>query len=186
MYSLIQKLSNRNGILILLILFLTSMVLINGSLIGVEKLREISDGVGILDLERSYTPDQGYEILKGLGEEGRAFYRNVIIPQDFVFPILYALFLASSSNMLYKGILKRQSTLQIITFIPIVIACSDFIENVLILNILNAYPDEMVGLIQASNVFTVIKNGLFAVSMVLLFAGIITYIVKRIRKQMAV
>ena len=61
-------------------------IIINEKPFGVKKLKEISNGVGIIDLEFNYTVDKVYEILDGLGEEGRAFYYKIIV-LEFIFSI---------------------------------------------------------------------------------------------------
>lgn len=73
--------------IVILLLFLIVMnVLINGSPLGVAKLKQITGGPSILDMELRYTPDRAYKVLEALGPKGRAFDLKYIVPLDSPFP----------------------------------------------------------------------------------------------------
>ena len=74
-------------ILAALIGFLILGYLVNSRPFGIAQLKEMTGGVGILDMEILYTPEQAYAQLAALGEVGRAFYLTHIIPLDLLLPV---------------------------------------------------------------------------------------------------
>jgi hypothetical protein len=85
----------------------------------------------VLDTMTYYTPDEGYQVLSVLGNNGRNAYRlaNYI---DFVFPIFLFLSLSLPNLALGKGY-------QYIIG-PLICMISDYIENIAAKYVLEIYP----------------------------------------------
>lgn len=139
------------------IVFYAVTFFINGDIIGVEKLLEITGGVNILDFEYAYSTVEAYKILAGLGEVGRGFYLSRILPMDFVFPLSYMLFYLSALLFLLKNLNIKNTHVHLIAFIPVLAAISDFIENVMIILMLNAYPEQLNAVSIAASIFATVK-----------------------------
>ena len=123
------------------VLFLTFLLLINVSGIGVAGLLRITDGVNILDFEFGYTYEQAYDILTAMGAEGRSFYLTRIVPLDFPFPFSYMLFYTGCIAILIKkSACNITSIHRYIFLVPLLAMIFDWIENIGIIVMLNNYP----------------------------------------------
>ncbi len=138
---------------------------------GIAAIKEMSGGIGIIDMERSYTPDKAYLILASLGAQGRQAYQTFYF-FDFVFPLTYALLLATSIRFLFKKIFKITSRLQVFCLIPILAAFFDYMENLDIMSMLWNYPVKMISTATISNIFTGAKYLLLDASVYLVMFGV--------------
>ena len=107
-YSRVARLSSLWTIGLYLVLFIIAQSVINGRPLGVVQLHEMTDGVGILDLERGYSPERAYEILTAQGDTGRAFYLRSVIPLDFVFPLTYTLFYLTANTYILQRLFPEK------------------------------------------------------------------------------
>lgn len=182
-YIGIERVAKLRWVIVFLVLFIISLSLINGDIIGVKKLKEITGGVGILDLESSYTPEYAYDILELQGERGREFYRNLLIYQDFIFPVIYTVFWIILIIYLYSKWLNNRKLLASIVIVPLIGGICDLTENILILNMLSAYPEKLYKLAYYSNIFTNIKNISILMSVVLTIISMIVLVSKYIKAR---
>ena len=65
-----------------------------------------------LDLYFSYSPDQAYEYLSGLGAKGRSAYARMELTTDLLFPVVYSLALTVALVMAARRVLPPDSRLQ--------------------------------------------------------------------------
>ncbi len=126
--NILDKLGKPRVTIFLFVTLTLSAILIVGNL-GEGKLKEITGGIGTLDLRVGYTPEQAYEALTLMGEQGRLFYRNLLIRLDLVFPLINTLFWISLITLIYKNILKKKKALYLIALFPINIFVFDITEN---------------------------------------------------------
>src|SRR3990172_5003926 len=59
-------------------------------------------GPGPIDLQFFYTPAKVYGMIEAYGEYTRAFYRNVELTVDIIYPIVYTLFFSLLITWLFK------------------------------------------------------------------------------------
>jgi hypothetical protein len=189
LYSKIARLSSLWTIVLCLVLFLIARAVINGRPLGVAQLHEMTGGVGILDLERGYSPERAYEILTAQGEAGRAFYLRSIIPLDFVFPLTYTLFFLTASTYIVHRLFPEPSPLRMLGLLPLVAGLADYAENVTIMVLLLRYPTRLSIVATVANALTMAKGLLIVVSMFLLVAGLVGLLIKavviRVRRKSA-
>lgn len=143
-------------VIISLAILLVVNFFINGKLIGLGKLKEITNGVGILDMEFGYSVDKAYGILDALGSQGRAFYLRMI-PMDFVFPLSYMLFYLAAISYLLRLSNLQGRLLNYALVIPVLTAAFDFIENTAIIRLLRHYPVRLINTAKIANVLTMTK-----------------------------
>ena len=185
LYNKAKKLAQVKWIIVFLVLFIISYNLINGQLIGVKKLTEITGGTSILDLQPYYTPQQAYEILQQQGEAGRLFYRDLLIYQDFIFPLIYTFFWLSLLTFLSSKWLKSIKLLHLVTLIPIIGGVSDYTENILILKMLSAYPQKLLNVAYICNIFNIIKYMSMIITMLIIFISIIVLTIQRFQSKIS-
>jgi hypothetical protein len=164
-----------------LLLFIISSTLINGKPFGLAQLQEITGGVSIPDMEMfGYSPQHAYDILTAQGEAGRAFYLHKIIPQDFLFPLLYALFYATALTYLAQRLFPADHPLQNIGLFGLCAGLADWAENLCLLGLLLNFPQRLDALARAASIFTVAKTFLVMLNMIMVLSGLGWILVKMI------
>ncbi len=164
---------------IFLVFFIFMYLVINGSPYGLAKLREITGGNSILDMEfRGYTVDRAYEILGNLGTEGRNFHMKYILPLDFIFPLSYGLFYFVTLTIIAKAIWQGIGKPWLFGTIGIAATLFDILENIMIIRLLSHYPTHLERVAELANLFTLLK-GIFLTSSTLLIAVGLTIIIIR-------
>jgi len=174
----LMKWSNIKGIGISLGLFLVSVITINGKIIGVEAMKRVSNGIGILDLEPNYTVEKAYSMLEAMGQVGRNFYLFRIIPQDFIFPLTYGIAFSLIILFLIHRIMPKNEPALGLAYIPLTAMLFDFLENICVIMILTQYPKQLVSVVQISNLFTMIKSSLLGFTMVMIALCVMVLLVK--------
>lgn len=123
--------------------YVVLLILINGRPFGVEQLKEITGGTGILDLEFLYTPEQAYALLSAMGDAGRAFDLARIVPLDLVFPFVYTLFYAVTITWILHRWLPARSRWHRLNVIPLIAGLCDYMENFGIITMLVSWPSRL-------------------------------------------
>lgn len=165
------------GILVGIVYYMISF-----SDIGVAKLMEITGGQNILDLEMGgYSVEKAYDVLEGLGEEGRAFNLKYIIPIDLLFPITYGLFYFVTLTWLATGLFQRMKHPWLIGLIGWVAPVFDFFENWNIYRLLTHYPERLERVAQMADIWTRLKAVSVGISTILVVVGVIVLMVKRFK-----
>lgn len=182
-YDKIKNLSTWKGVLVFFVLFIIFLVAIDGKPFGVAKLKEHTNGVGILDLERSYSPEYAYEVFKLQGDVGRQFYKRLLISLDFIFPLTYMLFLSTILTFVLRRWLPYDNMLQKLSLIPFIAGLADYLENICILIMLNNYPKELYNIAMTGNVFTILKGALTVLSFLVLIIGLIGLLIQVIHNK---
>lgn len=185
MIQLIEGLKSKVSfikLIIFLSIFLLALYIINGELLGVAKLKNMTGGTGILDLENGYSVERAYEILKGLGDEGREYYLKYIIPMDFVFPATYMLFFASAFLYILKHTLNADKRFNLVLLIPVITMLLDYTENILVINMLRHFPEIAEGLAKAADVVTRLKFNLISINAAIIVILLANLLRKRFLK----
>lgn len=169
------------NVMISFLIFMLMYYLINFSPIGLVKLTVITGGHSILDMEMGgYSVNQAYDILEALGEEGRNFEMKYIVPLDFPFPLAYGSFYFLLISLLTKNIFKKMKRPWLIGLIGFCATLFDWLENVMIIQLLNNYPQRIEDVATLANIFTRLKSTFTMISMLLIVLGCIVLLVKRI------
>lgn len=183
LYNKIKKISKPKWIVIFFILFIISYTLINGSIIGVAKLKQISGGTGILDMQLFYSAEDAYQLFNDLSEEGRAFYKNFIALQDFVFPVLYTFFFTTLNTFFLSKLFSSSKTIKTLSLLPILGGLCDYIENILILFMISLFPKELIIVANISSIFTFVKFIIFIYNIALVLIASIMLFIRFKRKK---
>jgi len=166
-----------------LIGYLITATLINGRPFGVEQLKEITGGVGLLDMELLYTPDQAYAHFTGMGEAGRAFDLTHIVPLDLVFPFMYTLFYAVTITWLLHKWLPAQSRWHRLNVIPLVGGIADYLENLGIITMLVAWPSHLPDIARFTMVMDLVKFTFILLAMFIITGALVGWVVSSVRNR---
>ena len=158
--------------------------LVNGRPFGVAELKSITGGVGILDMEVLYTPDQAYAFLAAMGEAGRAFDLTHIIPIDLFVPFFYALFLSTFITWLLHRWLPAGSLWHRLNLVPVIGAVFDYLENLGIIAMLLAWPARLPEIAQFTMASTLLKFSFSALAFLIVAVALIGWIVYAIRGRL--
>ena len=91
----------------------------------IPEIRSETGGIEIYDMRPGgYTVEEGYEILDNITVRGLNIYRSIQLPLDFLYPMLFCLFLYNLWITLFnKGILYN------IRWITMSVMAFDYLEN---------------------------------------------------------
>ena len=178
----IQKYSTgRNVILLFLINLAFYLTIIFYS---IPKVVSSAPGMKLFDVSPTgYTTEYARSLLNAIGPQGRSLYLSLQLPLDFIYPGLFII----SYSFLFAWFLKRNYDLDSKVFyalyIPIFAGLFDYAENVLIIMMLNAYPDLGPGLVGAASFASTLKSILTSIFFILLSLSIIQTIWKSFFKK---
>lgn len=124
----------------------------------------------ILDFKINYISTDAYHFFQQLGTDGRQFYFRLLL-FDFIFPIVYMLF---GINLTIFTINKQEHFRDwqlIFVLFPILGMICDWIENILILSMIQSYDESFLELATYSSTVTLLKCsflGIFIVGMIII------------------
>lgn len=105
------------------------------------RLRSISGGPVILDMEFHYNAQHAQELLTAIGPAGRSFYLwRMLGALDIVLPAIFAAFLLVAMSMAFRGVVAKESPLRALQWLPLAALALDYTENVLIASLLLTFP----------------------------------------------
>lgn len=174
----LKKWAHLKGVLIAFGVFMVTSNLINGGLVGVKAMKRISNGIGILDLEPGYSVERAYSMLDKMGALGRQFYATHIIPMDMVFPLTYGIAFSLAILYFVLKLMPNNEPAQGLIYIPLAAMLSDYLENVCVILVLIKYPEQLPGIIQMSNLFTMIKSALLGFSILMVVLSLMILLIK--------
>ncbi len=147
--TFVDRLSNRRGIGILLVLYASVFGAIVFTLL---QLTTLTGGIGILDFDRGYTLERVEETFDSYGEAGFALYSRIQL-LDLLNPAIYSVLFACFIYLLWKD---RKNIW--VVFIPIVAGFLDYAENLTLYLLSSSYPDLSPQLVAFSSTLSIIKN----------------------------
>ena len=136
-----------------------------------------------LDLYFSYSPDQAYEYLSGLGAKGRSAYARMELTTDLLFPVVYSLALIVALVMTARRALPPESRLQYLRFFPLLIVIADWCENLSLAAVIHAYPDQLDAVVTAASLFTSLKWVLLSLTVMMLFVASVLAVAMQFRDR---
>jgi len=170
----LERWATGRRILILLGIFLLFTLVIFPLL--TSQLTLLSNGVSLIDNEFSYTPEKAYQMITSYGAQGRPLYIAVTLTADLAYPIVYGLLLTLAMVYFFRSTFAVNSVIQGAIYIPLAGMIADYLENICLVILLATFPNWLEGLAQAANVLTGLKWGLLLTSILLVLAGIITWL----------
>ena len=157
--------------------------LINGRPFGVAELKSITGGIGILDMEFLYSPQQAYAHLAAMGVAGRAFELTHIIPLDLILPAVYTLAYALTITWLLRQWLPRESRWHRLNVVPVIGGICDYCENFGIIIMLAAWPQELHGVATFTMAAGFFKFAAAGLAFIIISGALIGWVATGIRKR---
>ena len=157
--------------------------LINSRPFGVAELQSITGGIGLLDMEFLYTPEQAYAHIAAMGEAGRAFDLTHIIPLDMILPLVYSLAYALVITWLLHRWLPAESPWHRLNVVPVIGGICDYLENLGIITMLLAWPQQLPDIARFTMAATVFKFAFSALAFAIIFGALIGWAVSGFRKR---
>lgn len=154
---------------------ITAIICLVMNIILIPKIQSCADSIPIFDMNFNYSYDTAIAFLEALSKEGRELYLNVQLPLDFVYPCAYCIFF---SLLLFS--LSRGKKLLIAA--PVLLAISDYIENICSVIMLKASKPNA-SLISFASTVTVIKTLLMYGVFIMIIAFIIYYFATKKKHQ---
>lgn len=124
---------------------------------SIPRIKALSGGVSILDLEFYYSVDTAYRHLTAYGPEGRRLYAWGLLTVDMVLPALMFLTLAVALTLTGRR-QAGKSWLPLLNLLPLIVMVSDYLENAAILTMLGNYPHQLIIVGTLSGIFTLSKQ----------------------------
>lgn len=135
-------------------------------------LEAASGGIGPIDLQFFYTPEQVYAMVAAYGEAGRATYRLFELTGDILYPIVYTLFFSLLLTWLLQRGLPATNKLQRLNVVPFGAWVFDLLENICIVTMLSLYPATPAVVAWPATIFTMIKWSFAGASIVLVLVAL--------------
>jgi hypothetical protein len=165
----LQRFTTRRYILPLFILLVIVLAFMEVSPIGSARLKALSGGTGMLDMEFGYSPAQVYGFLDRIGDAGQQIYK-ALLGLDYLFAVVFMLLQALLITNLLQRAGINHSGLQLLNLLPFVRSALDALENCFLLAILFQYPVQLPALVAASSALTITKLVMHRVIIALTFS----------------
>lgn len=108
--------------------------------VAAGRIESYSGGVGILDLELSFSPDEAYSRVQAYGPEGRRLYAWVEVTADVAFPVITTLLFSLFILFCLRRARPETSGFRRLALIPFGGLFADLLENVGIVTLLLIHP----------------------------------------------
>lgn len=141
-------------------------------------------GIGdikLLDLHFSYSPDQVYEHLTALGEEGRSAYTRMALTSDLAFPVIYSLALSVALMLVLQKLFPPASRFRYLCLFPFLIIIIDWCENLSLAFVTCSFPETVDWVVNSASFFTSLKWTLVVLTVLMLLTAVTIRIVSGIR-----
>ena len=177
--NMLRKYSNWKIILPSSILFILFTLVIFPFYLSL--LNEIAnEKVLFLDGRLNYNYDQVNTLFNKMGREGRDIYHFMAGKIDMIYPIVYSLFFVLLLASLLKRIFSKKSKIIVLSFLPLVGALFDYLENFNTLKLLNKFPNITPEQVAYGSQMTQIKWVFLIMSILLVFSLGITITIQKI------
>ncbi len=164
-------------ILILLAIFAVYSLAIMGP--AYRRIERLSGGIGALDFLIAYTPEQAYSMITAYGHQGRQYYATIALTLDTIFPLASALLFGLVLTYVFHRGFARKSVLQRALLVPPAALAADILENLSIVTILLAYPQELPPVALMASAFSTVKWTAIAAQGALVVIGLVAWLIRK-------
>lgn len=126
----------------------------------------------LLDLGFNYSVEWAYATLAAYGENGRTAYLVMSLLFDFIFPITYSLFFATSLLALLRRLWPANSVWQKLALVAFLAGLADLLENACVIWLLLGYPQQLTSLAILANFLTLTKDFFILLNVILTLGGL--------------
>lgn len=154
---------------IVVLLFLQAAVFLALHFQG-EKIRKLSGGTGVMDLQFYVSPGKAYEMLAAYGAAGRHLYFRFIF-LDMLYPLSYLLFMCLLISVIAQKLFPLRSARQKLNLLPFTVFLMDYTENLTTFVMLINFPRRLGALSQIHSVATPLKWIFCAITVLFILAA---------------
>jgi hypothetical protein len=171
------------GWLIIILLFLD--VFFSGFLLPLIQgiMQGGQGGITPLDLMIFATPDKLFGMLENMGDYTRAFYGNVELTVDIVYPLVYLFFFGLLISLLFQSGYQYTSPMRKYNIVPLGAWFFDLLENITIVSMISIFPSQPTALGWLLFLLINIKWLFAGASIVLILIGLVMAIRNGFKKQ---
>lgn len=131
-----------------------------------QSLQKEAPGVGMPDLHLYYSSQEAYNIINAYGDAGRSIYTRFLLTTDILWPVIYALILSLLTfALLRQNGISTESRLQRLGLLPAGALLFDLIENVGMLGMIAAFPEQNPVMANIASISTTTKWSFIGLSM---------------------
>lgn len=144
-------------------------------------LKRLSNGEGLLDTRFYYTAPEAFHAMDRYGAAGRALYLR-FLAFDSIFAPLYGFAFALLMTRVAAGLFDPASRWNSVNLLPLAVAMADVAENVCLLLLLTAYPeqDRLVGTL--AGIATLTKWSFAVIAIGVLTILFLSLAIRRLRR----
>ena len=160
------------------VLFILTMLLY-----AIPSVIALAPDMKLFDLcPTGYSSEYAFTLLEAIGPDGRNTYLAVQLPLDFIYPGLFATTYSLLLIWLFGKGFKGRSKIFYFAFFPVVAGVFDYLENIGIIAMLNAFPNLSNGVAKITSTFTILKSGFSVACFILLVVGVIPLVKRKISR----
>jgi len=167
--SIQGKASGKN---VLLLFVVTMAVYLLMLLVTIPSVQSYAPNTALFDLSPSgYSHSQALSLLESLGQDGRSAYLFPQLAIDFIYPGLFAICFSLMFIWVYSKRIRPDSKFLYLAALPVFGGIFDYVENILIIQMIMTFPDVSKGLVAVASGFTLLKSAFSTASFLLLVLG---------------
>lgn len=146
-----------------------------------EQSERDNPGLNSPDMSFFYSRNDLYQMAESYGPTGRGAYIRSRFTFDLIFPLVYGLFLITSTGWLSKRLFSEESLFQNLNLIPLFGMFFDYLENISASIVMARYPQNTILIDFLTPIFSVIKWIFVSTAMLLPFILLIAFLIKSFR-----
>lgn len=104
------------------------------------KIRDLSGGVGTLDITLGYLPETARQMIETYTPVGRNLYILTEWTADLFYPLVYTVLFSLLLAIVYKHAFASDSPFQYLRWSPLIMMVFDYLENTSVTILLAIYP----------------------------------------------
>lgn len=142
------------------------------------ELRALPGGTPSLEECPAYSVTEAHTYVSALGPAGREVYRRALV-LDLAYPLVFAPALLLCIAVLFSRLLRSERLTWALALLPALAAPLDWLEDALLLALLNSSPPYPAAIAGVASVATSAKLALVVLSSLLILAGLVGLAVRR-------
>ena len=161
------------------VMILASIVVV--SIMGIATqtwVYSIYGDVTMPDTRLAYTFAEMEDVFNTLGQEGLNIWAQVHM-LDFLFPLTYMFAMVFGMNMEIRRIYTNNANVKKLVLIPIFGGLADYVENILVLSQIAAFPSLSETVIMIASAVTTLKWIFLGAGFAIIFVFVVLFIIKR-------
>ena len=173
-----------SGKKVLALFLLTNIIYAYMLLVTIPATMAFSNGLQLLDMiPAGYDLEVVNTLFHTLGHTGRQTYFSKQIPVDMIYPLLFAISYAAVLAYFLTKLPKLNHKYLYLCLLPIIAGIADYIANIGIIPMLNAFPTVTETSVHITSLFSVIKSSTTTIYFLALIVVLIVLGLRRLKSS---